>query len=119
SAFRFCRIHRDAGPWIFRLRTHLRTFALCLSIRNWYPFRSFAQTGTQSEMFSERQLASAARKLPRPRQYASIAETAREFEVSDDVIRKAVADGKIRAIKIGGSWRIPLSEHARLRGEAA
>jgi excisionase family DNA binding protein len=51
--------------------------------------------------------------------YATVRETADEFDVSDAVVYKAIADGKIRAIKIGGSLRIPLTEHERIRGEAA
>lgn len=39
--------------------------------------------------------------------YATIAEVAREYRVSDDHIRRMCVDGRLPAVRVGTVWRIP------------
>lgn len=39
--------------------------------------------------------------------YATIAEVAREYRVSDDHVRRMCVDGRLPAVRMGTAWRIP------------
>lgn len=42
--------------------------------------------------------------------YATIAEVAREFRVSDEHVRRMCVDGRLSAVRMGTVWRIPRQE---------
>lgn len=46
-------------------------------------------------------------------QWATPAEIAKEFRLTTSTIYRLLAEGKIQATRIGGSWRINRSEVAR------
>lgn len=47
----------------------------------------------------------------------SVAEVARKLQVSDETIYRWLKSGNLKAVKIGGQWRIKESELRRLLGE--
>jgi excisionase family DNA binding protein len=49
-----------------------------------------------------------------------VREAAREMGVSDDVVRKAIRDGRLGAFRVGREYRIPRERIDKMvRGEAA
>jgi len=42
--------------------------------------------------------------------YATIAEVAREFRVSEEHVRRMCVDGRLSAVRMGIVWRIPRQE---------
>ena len=50
-----------------------------------------------------------------PAEYDTCAEFGAVFQISDSTVRRAIAKGQVRAIKVGGSIRIPKSERERVR----
>jgi excisionase family DNA binding protein len=42
--------------------------------------------------------------------FATIAEVAREFRVSDEHVRRMCSDGRLPAVRFGAVWRIPTGE---------
>lgn len=50
------------------------------------------------------------------KRFASLSEAAERYDVSERTIRRLIADGKLKALRIGGSIRIPLTELDRLDG---
>jgi excisionase family DNA binding protein len=49
--------------------------------------------------------------------YYTVAEVAKAFRVSVMTIHRMVNDGKLAAVRVGRSVRIPVAEVKRLRGE--
>ena len=47
----------------------------------------------------------------------TVQEVANYFTVCSMTIYKAIKDGKIKAVKLGGSWRISKEEFERLKEE--